>query len=194
MNTSKLSIASFLFVFLIFSCQDSKVGDPVTPKSSPGKEAGARRACSNEILYSWIFPSDDYTYNGNGCVTYYIHRVSARQIKLKMANTSGITQTMGVFVEYPDNPLNFSYAVYSVTGGTTTYLSSSPSGGYGKAIRWKADNMPAYTTYELTLSIYGEPGGSSAENGVSIYSEFPCDAAPSTDCSSDENLHLVLSN
>ena len=182
------SIVSFLLLSLIIGCQESKKEEA---NVNPRREANARRACSNTVSYSFIYPTDGYIYDGSGCQTFNIPRNNTRYIKMKISNTAAYSQTLQVYVVHPDDPTHFQYGVQSYPAGTIAY-SSVPGGGAGAALKWTVTDMPAFTTYELTLAITGVASSNSSEAGVSLVMDLPCPVVQDTDCYADENLHLVL--
>ncbi len=194
---NKLSvIACFGLLFLALGCQDNKK-EEAAPRVV--RSGSARRACPdgggvNTFLYAFIKPDSDYGY-GNGCVSYYIHRGSTRQVKVKMANVSGSTMSLGqLYIVMPYDPNSITYSVASVTGGSTATYTPYPATGNGSSILWTAYSIPAYTTYELVLNITGVTGGTSAENGLSLAPTTPCYVTPDIDCDADENMHVILTN
>lgn len=187
MKTSFVSVVCFLLIGLTLSCQESKREEITAIK--PNKEAGARRACNNSIAYRFVYPDNDYAYNGTGCVSYYVHRGSTRQVKVIMTNAVGYSQSVQLQISHPNDPNHIVYSVASTTGGSTTVVNPS---GNGAAIVWTANNMPSFSTYELILNITGIAGTGGAENRVSLLLDSPCTVPPITDCDADENLHLIL--
>lgn len=192
MKRAIVSIVFSLVVILTFSCQDAEDKQAVLqPKRNVN--AGARRACSNQINYGFLKPNDDYVYDSEGCQSFLVHRGSTRQFKIKMANTSGSVQYIVIRFEHPDNPNNIQYSIASVTGGSTSSGSPVPGTLFGAYINWSA-SVPAYTTYELTLNVYGVIGSTSSENGVKLTLFSPCEIDNTNDCDGDDNMHFVLSD
>ena len=187
MKANLVSLTCFLLVSSMLSCQEGK--KEVTAVK-PNKEAGARRACNNSIGYRFVYPDNDYTYGGTGCISYFVHRGQTRQVKVVISNAVGYSQNVQLQIRHPNDTNYFSYSVGALTGGTTSIVTV----GNGAAIVWTANDMPAFTTYELTLNIGGVMGSSSAENRVRLILDSPCTVPENTDCDADENLHLVLTD
>lgn len=183
-----LQIACFALVCFMISCQESKKEEVKAVK--PRSTGSARRACLNTVSYSFIKPDNDYGYNGNGCVTYFVHKGTSRNFKVKMANTSGSPLTIKLRIDHPDGTL-LSYSVVSYTGGSISFGAPVPPGSFGAYILWTGTNVPAYTTYELTFKITGATSGSS-ENGIDLTLVAPCTQSAGLDCDADDKLHVVL--
>ncbi len=188
MKSNFLPVVCFLLIGLTLSCQEGKKEEATIIR--PHKEAGARRACPNPVTYAFVKPDNDYAYNGDGCISYHVHRGSTRQIKVKMGNSAGFAQDLQLLITHPSGT-SIQYTVASYTGGSISLLSPIPGSYTGEAIRWTATGMSPFTTYELVLNVTGA-GSDGAENGVHLVLESPCTTTPIDDCDADENLHLVL--
>ncbi|MVM35255.1 hypothetical protein GO755_34860 [Spirosoma sp. HMF4905] len=192
MKKVSLSLVVFLLIGFMLSCQENKKDEAAV---KPDKNGRARRACpNNSINYAFIKPDDDYTYNGDGCQSFYVHRGSTRQIKVKFANTTGSIQYQQMYIVMPYNPTSITYSVASVTGGATAVYTPYPVSGNGSSILWYINDASPYTTYELILNVTGVTGGPAAENGLHLVPIYPCTPTADTDCDADENMHLILTN
>lgn len=192
MKKYSITIICCLIISTIFSCQDGTNNEAVTVK--PNRNASARRACSNSVVYKFVYPDADYVFDGGGCQHFYVHRGATRQFKVIMTNSANYSQTVQLRFDHPDNPSYIQYTVASITGGSLAYLNPVPGTFAGASIRWTGTNMPAFTTYEMVVNVSGVTGSASAENGVHLRLEAPCTPDPISDCDADENLHLILVN
>ena len=180
------AIVCFLLISFVLSCQESKKEEATL---KPDKDSRARRACNNGVLYKWLFPTDNYGYNANGCTTYFVNKGFSRQFKVQLSNTAGM-QDLTLRIDHPDGTL-LTYSVASTTGGVVTTVTPIPGSFTGSSYRWTCDDMPGSTTYELTLNVTASSSNGASENGLSLVLESPCQPAQDTDCDKDENLHIV---
>lgn len=188
MKAKVCTIVCFFFLSFVLSCQESKK-EEATPQ--PSREKGARRACNNTVLYKWLYPLNGYVYGPDGCKSYLISQGVTKQFKVQLSNTSLYPSNIVLKINRPDSQI-FVYSIVSVTGGTVTTV---PPAYFGGSIthRWTCNNMPAGANYELTLNVTVSSIVGSAENGLSLVADSPCQATQNSDCDADENLHLVRS-
>jgi hypothetical protein len=191
MKTSILSLVVIccLSMGLMLGCQDNSKEDVKALKPKPN---GAARIGCSTINFGFMFPDNDYGYNGNGCVSYFIHRGTTRQFKIKASNFTATAAPTKMRISFPNNGASvMSYSVASYQGSSVTPVTAPyPGTQFGAYIDWDCGSLPAYTTYELTLNVAG--GYSSGENGVQLELLQPCPWINANDCNQNDSMHLVL--
>lgn len=189
---SSIILSMFIISFFI-GCQGSK-DDNIVTNVKPDRNANARRACGNSIIYRFLYPSNDYSFDGFGCQHFYVHRGATRQFTVVLTNSAPYSQNVSLQIEHPDNPGYIQYTVASYTGGSISIANPVPGTSAGEAIVWQDTAMPAFTSYQLTFNVTGVTGSAAAENGVRLQLKQPCNPDPISDCDADENLHLILTD
>ena len=179
-----------LVLGVVVSCQnDVETRHPGHSAST----ANARRACGN-TTYSFVYPDNGYTYNGDGCITYLVTENQTRLFKVRLSNTVNYSTSKDLTLTYPNGNSLFQYNIVSVTGGTVNIFNPSPGGNITtQDAVWSVPNMAPNTTYELTLSVTVPTGAGSGENNLYLSLQQPCVSPLDGDCNSDVQLHLVRS-
>lgn len=187
MKSTILSMACIAAITLTVGCQEQQDQSVVV---KPLKKSSARRACGT-TTYRFIYPDNGYGYNGNGCISYYVVGGQTRQFKVLLNNYAPYAETKQLRLRHPSNSNGFfQFSNITVTNGLVASVVST-DGSNTTDVYWTVLDMPAFTTYELTINVTVAVNASSGEGYVKLFLDAPCAPAPITDCDADENLHLV---